>query len=67
MYVKIHFKLCSTHFRNDGGDDGNNNDASVNFKLYFSIQIYPLSQDPVTPLLILYGVTLKGIHQDRCP
>lgn len=54
MDVKIHFKLCLTHFGDDDGDNDNdddNDDAPVDFKPYFSSQVHSLSQELATPPL----------------
>lgn len=64
MDVKIHLKLCSICFRDDGSDDDKDDDP-VDFKSYLSSQLHPLSQDPVILPLIPYGVSLKLCKTER--
>lgn len=70
MDIKIHFKLCSIHFRDNGSDNNNdddNDDAPVDFKPYCNSQVYPLNQDLATLPFIPYGIFLKVCETERCP
>lgn len=52
MDVKIHSKLCFTHFKDDDSDNDNNddnNDTPVDIKPYFGSQVGSLSQELFTP------------------